>query len=164
MPEIGTSSSMSGDGKRGVGHRPQATAPILDSTDSEMAEVPVDFRYLAYSGLVLLTASFSESGQQRTSSAPRAGSTAKGSSFTAQSSAMPKQAKPDTPKDEQIERSRTASAPHGLRQFARAAAGIRPCSSSIPRDAENNSARMSIARVRRLRLVSATAAIEFDSE
>jgi hypothetical protein len=24
--------SMSGDGKRGVGHRPQATAPILDST------------------------------------------------------------------------------------------------------------------------------------
>jgi hypothetical protein len=34
MPEIGTSSSMSGDGKRGVGHRPQATAPILDSTVS----------------------------------------------------------------------------------------------------------------------------------
>jgi hypothetical protein len=32
MPEIGTSSSMSEDGKRGVGHRPQATAPILDST------------------------------------------------------------------------------------------------------------------------------------
>src|ERR1035437_7218703 len=32
MPEIGTSGSMSGDGKRGVGHRPQATAPILDST------------------------------------------------------------------------------------------------------------------------------------
>ena len=25
---------MSGDGKRGVGHRPQATAPILDSTSS----------------------------------------------------------------------------------------------------------------------------------
>jgi hypothetical protein len=32
MPEIGTSSSMSGDGKRSVGHRPQATAPVLDST------------------------------------------------------------------------------------------------------------------------------------
>jgi hypothetical protein len=31
MPEIGTSSSMSGDGKRSVGHRPQATAPVLDS-------------------------------------------------------------------------------------------------------------------------------------
>src|ERR1700722_2499689 len=32
MPEIGMSVSMSGDGKRSVGHRPQATAPILDST------------------------------------------------------------------------------------------------------------------------------------
>jgi hypothetical protein len=30
MPEIGLSGLMSGDGKRGVGHRPQATAPILD--------------------------------------------------------------------------------------------------------------------------------------
>jgi hypothetical protein len=29
---------MSGDGKRGVGHRPQATAPILDSTDSDMGD------------------------------------------------------------------------------------------------------------------------------
>src|SRR5215472_5585868 len=28
-PEIGTSGSMNGDGKRGVGHWPQATAPIL---------------------------------------------------------------------------------------------------------------------------------------
>jgi hypothetical protein len=36
MPEIGTSSSMSGDRKRGVGHRPQATAPILDSTEGEV--------------------------------------------------------------------------------------------------------------------------------
>ena len=27
---------MSGDGKRGVGHRPQATAPILDSTTAEI--------------------------------------------------------------------------------------------------------------------------------
>src|ERR1700730_14097494 len=34
MPEIGMSVSMSGDGKRSVGHRPQATAPILDSTIS----------------------------------------------------------------------------------------------------------------------------------
>ena len=32
MPEIGTSGSMSGDGKRSVGYRPQATSPILDST------------------------------------------------------------------------------------------------------------------------------------
>jgi hypothetical protein len=32
MPEIGTSGSMSGDGKRGVAAWPQATAPILDST------------------------------------------------------------------------------------------------------------------------------------
>src|SRR5450755_4543038 len=36
MPEIGSSGLMSGDGKRGVGHRPQATAPILDSTISEV--------------------------------------------------------------------------------------------------------------------------------
>jgi len=34
MPEIGTSSSMSGDGKRSDGLRPQATAPILDSTEN----------------------------------------------------------------------------------------------------------------------------------
>jgi hypothetical protein len=27
---------MSGDGKRGVGHRPQATAPILDSTSAHV--------------------------------------------------------------------------------------------------------------------------------
>lgn len=32
MPEIGTSGSMSGDGKRSAGLRLQATAPILDST------------------------------------------------------------------------------------------------------------------------------------
>ena len=30
MPEIGSSGLMSGDGRRSVGHRPQATAPILD--------------------------------------------------------------------------------------------------------------------------------------
>src|SRR6516225_8360838 len=36
MPEIGTSVSMSGDGKRSVGHRPQATAPILDSTKRDL--------------------------------------------------------------------------------------------------------------------------------
>jgi hypothetical protein len=35
MRQRRTSGSMSGDGKRGVGHRPQATAPILDSTSSE---------------------------------------------------------------------------------------------------------------------------------
>jgi hypothetical protein len=29
---------MSGDGKRGAGHRPQATAPILDSTRSAELE------------------------------------------------------------------------------------------------------------------------------
>ena len=40
MPEIGTSSSMSGDGKRSVGHRPQATAPVLDSTDSGQGRRP----------------------------------------------------------------------------------------------------------------------------
>ncbi|MFL6815161.1 MAG: recombinase family protein, partial [Bradyrhizobium sp.] len=38
MPEIGTSGLMSGDGKRGVGHRPQAAAPILDSTDEDLVE------------------------------------------------------------------------------------------------------------------------------
>jgi hypothetical protein len=39
MPEIGSSGLMSGDGKRGVGHRPQATAPILDSTISDIASL-----------------------------------------------------------------------------------------------------------------------------
>jgi hypothetical protein len=39
MPEIGTSSSMSGDGKRSVGHRPQTTAPVLDSTDSDIPQL-----------------------------------------------------------------------------------------------------------------------------
>ena len=38
MPETGTSGSMSGDGKRGVGHRPQVTAPILDFTVSAGVE------------------------------------------------------------------------------------------------------------------------------
>jgi hypothetical protein len=38
MPEIGTSSSMSGDGKRSDGLRPQATAPILDSTKAAVPE------------------------------------------------------------------------------------------------------------------------------
>src|SRR5215813_10780025 len=36
MPKIGTSGSMSEDGKRGAGHRSQATAPVLDSTDGAM--------------------------------------------------------------------------------------------------------------------------------
>ena len=39
MPEIGTSGSMSGDEKRSVGHRPQATALILDSTRSKGEEL-----------------------------------------------------------------------------------------------------------------------------
>ena len=37
MPEIGTSGLMSGDGKRGDGQRPQATAPILDFTKAVIA-------------------------------------------------------------------------------------------------------------------------------
>src|SRR5712672_1639657 len=41
----------------GRGHRPQATAPILDSTDSEVAD---DFHFLGRSGLVVLTAILSE--------------------------------------------------------------------------------------------------------
>ena len=49
MPEIGTSGSMSGDGKRSVGHRPQATAPILDFTISEMAVARVGGRLLGRS-------------------------------------------------------------------------------------------------------------------
>jgi hypothetical protein len=36
MPEIGTSGLMSGDGKRGDGQGPQATAPILDSTAADI--------------------------------------------------------------------------------------------------------------------------------
>jgi hypothetical protein len=39
MPEIGASGLMSGGGKRGVGHRPQAPAPILDSTVSDIGRV-----------------------------------------------------------------------------------------------------------------------------
>ena len=39
MPEIGTSGSMSGDGKRSAGLRPQATAPILNSTFSSRERV-----------------------------------------------------------------------------------------------------------------------------
>jgi hypothetical protein len=47
MPEIGTSGSMSGDGKRSAGLRPQATAPILDSTWAEVldaAAIPSGYR------------------------------------------------------------------------------------------------------------------------
>ena len=40
MPETGTSGSMSGDGKRSVGHRPQVTAPILNSTDNDQTGDP----------------------------------------------------------------------------------------------------------------------------
>ena len=59
MPEIGTSSSMSGDGKRGVGHRPQATAPILDSTDRDKNESPDLVRLLRYCRQDLLNLSSS---------------------------------------------------------------------------------------------------------
>ena len=37
MPAIGTFGLMSEDGKRSVGHRPQATAPILDSTEASFS-------------------------------------------------------------------------------------------------------------------------------
>ena len=43
MPEIGSSGLMSGDGNRGVGHRPQATAPILDSTKPDILSSRSDF-------------------------------------------------------------------------------------------------------------------------
>ena len=46
---------------------PQATAPILDSTGSEVAECAEDFRFLGYSGLVVLIASLSESDPEQTS-------------------------------------------------------------------------------------------------
>ena len=39
MPAIGTFGLMSEDGKRSVGHRPQATAPILNSTFSTVLAV-----------------------------------------------------------------------------------------------------------------------------
>jgi hypothetical protein len=58
MPEIGMSVSMSGDGKRGVGHRPQATAPILDSTDSDEVIDLRRVRSLGYCGQEMLTVSF----------------------------------------------------------------------------------------------------------
>jgi hypothetical protein len=57
MPEIGTSGLMSGDGKRGVGHRPQATAPILDSTGAAIIGPLAQTRAVAFqvlNGQVLL--------------------------------------------------------------------------------------------------------------
>ena len=52
MPEIGTSGLMSGDGKRGDGLRPQATAPILDSTNVWSGRALQEaFVELAFSGL-----------------------------------------------------------------------------------------------------------------
>jgi hypothetical protein len=45
MPAIGTSGSMSGDGKRSVGHRPQVTAPILDSTKTDIELTSRNVRY-----------------------------------------------------------------------------------------------------------------------
>ena len=46
MPEIGTSGSMSGDGKRSAGLRPQATAPILDFTYPTQTALPLTTRPL----------------------------------------------------------------------------------------------------------------------
>ena len=46
MPEIGASGLMSGGGKRGVGHRPQATAPILDSTNCDIDRTALMYRLL----------------------------------------------------------------------------------------------------------------------
>jgi len=45
MPETGTSGSMSGDGKRSDGQRPQVTAPILDSTKTDMPWSPGVVRF-----------------------------------------------------------------------------------------------------------------------
>ena len=45
MPEIGTSGSMSGDGKRGVGQNGLVTAPILDSTKADIPKRPLFCRY-----------------------------------------------------------------------------------------------------------------------
>jgi hypothetical protein len=44
MPEIGTSGAMSGDGKRSDAAWPQATAPVLDSTNGHQG---LDRRALA---------------------------------------------------------------------------------------------------------------------
>ena len=76
MREIRTSGSMSGDGKRGHGRieapptseswrqqplpGPTATAPILDSTDSEAPESPGDFRFLGYSSREMLAVRLSQ--------------------------------------------------------------------------------------------------------
>jgi hypothetical protein len=42
MPEIGTSGSMSGDGKRSDAEWPQATAPVLDSTEGDSPALPAN--------------------------------------------------------------------------------------------------------------------------
>jgi hypothetical protein len=59
MPEIGTSSSMSGDGKRSVGHRPQATAPVLDSTIATEIHVAWHVGNQGKSGPIVLSGSVS---------------------------------------------------------------------------------------------------------
>jgi hypothetical protein len=53
VPEIGTPGLMSEDGIRGDGHWPQATAPILDSTPTDLALIwfrceNQDFRTLVF--------------------------------------------------------------------------------------------------------------------
>jgi hypothetical protein len=50
MPEIGTFGLMSGDGKRDVGHRPQVTAPVLDSTSTDLTPGPLNGRSRGISG------------------------------------------------------------------------------------------------------------------
>ena len=50
MPETGTSSSMSEDGKRSDGLRPQATAPILDSTSADLKRIVANVCFAGNSG------------------------------------------------------------------------------------------------------------------
>jgi hypothetical protein len=50
-----TSGSMSGDGKRGAGHRPQATALILDSTEAAFQGCPLLRRLLEGKAAMLHT-------------------------------------------------------------------------------------------------------------
>jgi hypothetical protein len=59
MPEIGTSGSMSGDGKRSDGQRPQVTAPILDSTETAFV---ADIELVAIGGKADVPASYGRGG------------------------------------------------------------------------------------------------------
>jgi hypothetical protein len=59
MPEIGSSGSMSGDGRRGVGHRPKLPRPssTLPNVWSGRA-LQVDFAAMAVSGLASMYPAF----------------------------------------------------------------------------------------------------------